>query len=249
MTKAVTKQDSSVSEVRPAWVDEMEPEGLEGLQAQDLRLPLLKQCQALSPQRNRKDASYIPELEEGMFFHQSLLEILGLGPFHVTPVKIIKSRIRWVDPKKIGSGVSCYGVPLTPGTFNMSHNPEGIACQLNNGGACLHADWSDPNRCFLTYDVAVIVHERPTWGPVVMRFKSTGVRTFQDWHMLMKMRNAPIYSQVFTVESVDASTSGNDYKSCKIRNSGWVGETAGAQIKEIYDSLKSRVVTVADDSM
>ena len=67
--------------------------------------------------------------------------------------------------------------------------------------------------------------------------------------MLMKMRNAPIFSQVFTVESVDASASGNEFKAAKIRNSGWVGEAMGGEIKELYDSLKAHTVTVADDNM
>jgi hypothetical protein len=227
----------------PDWVKEGTA-GFEGVTAQDLILPRLQLAQALSPAVRRNDPAYIKGLEEGSFFSNISRENFGPGPFTVTPLLCAKMRILWNDTKKIGSGIKCMGTPCPPSVKNR----EGIACRLNDGNACLHPDLDDDEPCFLIYNFPVILHARAELGPMVLSFRSTGVKVAKTWLSMMRMRGRfPMYAMAFNVEAVDASNTKGQFKQVKIDNAGWTPKELVGSLEKLYTSLADRVILTDQD--
>ncbi len=68
------------------------PAGLENLDRQDMTLPRLGLCQALTPQRSKSDPKFIPGLTEGEFFNTITREIYGTR-VELVPLLFYKTRI------------------------------------------------------------------------------------------------------------------------------------------------------------
>ncbi len=227
----------------PEWVREGTA-GFEGITSQDLILPRLQVAQALSPAVRKNDPAYIKGIEEGDFFSNVSREIFGPGPLTMTPILCAKMRIKWVDAKKMGSGIDCMGVPCNP----TPKNREGIACRLNEGGPCLHADLDDDAPCFLIYNFPVVIHGREELGPMALSFRSTGVKVARNWLSMMRMRGRfPMYAMAFTIEAVDASNAKGQFKQIKVDNAGWTPKELLPLVERTFNSISDRVILTDQD--
>jgi hypothetical protein len=75
----------------------------------EIRLPQLKLCQSMTPQRKRTDPNYIEKLAEGDFFNDASGQIYGTGPLRFVIMKY------WVNyivfkPVEQGGGIECRGI-------------------------------------------------------------------------------------------------------------------------------------------
>lgn len=220
----------------PDWVTEG-TEGFEGLDSKDLVLPRLQICQALSPQRQKDSPKYIQGLEEGDFFNSVTKEVYGPGPHILTPLLCTKSRLKFLG-KSVDSGVDCIGVPCD----KSKENPEGIACRKNMGGPCMHPGLDEPVPCFLVYNFPVLLHAHPQ-SPVVLSFKSTGVRIAKGWLSMMRMRGKyPMYTMAFALTSVSAKNPKGSFMQARLDNAGWTPKDAVQAFASAYEGIKEKVI-------
>jgi hypothetical protein len=199
MTKIV-KRESQAVEKLPDWVTSHST-GFETVNSDDLVMPRISICQAMSPQRQKSNDRYIKGLEEGDLFNTSTGEVYD-RPLRITPVLKQDARIKWEDNKKIGSGIACFGRPAPD-------VPGGVACQLNGGGPCKYPTVGEDDSCTKFYNFPVILHAEPS-QPVVISFKGTGLRVARNWMTQMMMfriggSRVPMYLQQFDLDTVSQS--------------------------------------------
>lgn len=234
---AVQDKQPDAMMARPAFIPTSQ-EGFESMDSQDLILPRLQICQALSPQREEGNPRYIQDLREGDFFNSVTGEIYGPGPFKVTPILLTKSRLKF-NPNREIQGAECIGTPCQ----RSRSNPEGIACRLNDGGPCLNPGF-EKESCKLVYNYPVYIHGLAP-APVVFSFKSMGVKVAKGWNSMMKMRGggAAMYAMVFSVTSVVMKSPKGTFRQAKIENAGWVtDEKLYGAMQDMYNSVKDRVI-------
>jgi hypothetical protein len=87
-------EDLAPVEARPEGLG---VEGLEGIRADEMKLPRLAIAQGLSPQLVPDDANFIPGLVIGQMFNDVTKDVYGTGPVRVIPVLRHVTRIEF-DP-------------------------------------------------------------------------------------------------------------------------------------------------------
>ena len=192
-TTALAKTGSNSLATKPEYVTtpELGPRGFQEMETRDMTLPRLALCQAMSKQRQRGQANYIPGLEEGKFFNTLTSEIYG-DVVHVIPLFFYKSRI-WFKDLDQGGGILCQA-------------PDGKHCQLNHGGACLHQAWGpngEPPDCteFFNYPSLLVRDDGTARELIVLSLKSTGMRAAKPWNAKMRLRGSDMFSGVYKVTS------------------------------------------------
>src|SRR5271154_3374242 len=92
---------------RPEYLAQLGAEitGFENMGQQDMTLPRLGLCQALSPQRKKSDPKFISDLEEGMFFNTITQHVYG-SKLRVAPLLFYRSQI-FFNPIDQGGGIRC----------------------------------------------------------------------------------------------------------------------------------------------
>jgi hypothetical protein len=74
----------------------------------EIRLPQLKVCQSMTPQRKRSDPSYIEGLQEGDLFNDASGQNYGQGPLKFVMLKYWVNYIKF-NPLEQGGGIACRG--------------------------------------------------------------------------------------------------------------------------------------------
>jgi hypothetical protein len=243
------KRGSQELEQLPDWVKLGTNDGLENTTSQDLVLPRLAIVQNTSPEKDKKDPKYITGIEEGDVFNNVTRERYE-RPLRLTPVMFTRMRIKWEEPNKMGSPIECMGRPCPPSAGNQ----EGIACQLNNGGPCLHPGLNDEDPCMLIYNFPVVLHDHPEF-PVVLSMKSTGIKVARNFITIMKImrlkgQSVPPYAQQFEFDTVQQKNAqGTFYNFAFTRVEGWPPESISRLAKSTYESLKNVSFIAHDDNV
>lgn len=233
-TTAVAKRENAELEKLPDWVLE-DDAGREGGTSEDLVLPRLGICQAMSEERKKGNTKYINGLEEGDFFNTVTREIYS-RPLLVTPLMVRHSRILWEDAAKMGSGVKCFGRPA-------QNVDGGIACQLNNGGPCLHPGF-EKESCKLFMNFPVLLHSDPNML-IVVSLKSAGIIIGKQWYTLLKLwrhmgRAVPWYAQQFALDTAAKKfAQGEAFMLTVTRVPGFPPAELGKQARGAFDQLSA----------
>src|SRR4051812_43014212 len=187
-------------------------EGTEQIERQDITLPRLGLCQALTPQKKKSDPNHIVGLEEGMFFNTVTQEIYGQSLFLVT-IRFSKQRIKF-HPMNEGGGIECQSFNGKDGGFLAP------ICEKEDGTpVCEHAKFSENKRptCDKLHNrpAVVVVPSQETVppgifscqlkgdGPLVVSLKSTGLKVSKQWNALVKLTPAPIFARVYELISIE----------------------------------------------
>lgn len=201
--------------------------GTEYMEQQDLTMPRLGLCQALTPQRQKADPKFIQGLEEGQFFNSVTREIYG-EKLLIVPLLFYKQRIRF-DKNKMGS-ILCQALDDKVGIGD----PGGICLK------CPLAQFTNDSKpeCmrFFNYASLIIVNGRVApENMLTFSLKSTGLKIAKDWNSLIRIKNIDMFGGVYEVTSVVAKDDRNSWYAPKIEPAGFVPQEVYSQAKHAYE--------------
>jgi hypothetical protein len=194
-TDALVKAESTAI-ARPAFLDEQPIEGFEGMDNRDTAIARLALAQSMSRAVKKSNSNHIPGLEEGMLYNSLTKTIYGTSVRFI-PLFFFKNRIMFKDLDQ-GGGILCMAA-------------DGIHCQLNHGGACLHGNFG-PNgekpECTEFFNYPALLLETEKKGKldepelIVLSFKSTAMKKAKEWNSRMRMLKSSMFAQVWDVRAI-----------------------------------------------
>src|SRR5271166_3966871 len=151
--------------------------GKEGVGREDILIPRLCIAQALSPQLKKSNEAFIPDLEVGQFFNSITGEIYG-DECKIVPLFFFKQYIQFK--------------PITAGG--------GIVRMYQRGELPPVADLAfvdgQPPVCTEFKNRMALLLKGNSFDPVVISFKSSGLKAAKRWNFLIAEKNLPAYAFV-----------------------------------------------------
>lgn len=222
-------------------------QGMEDVKSDDLLLPRLGLCQALSPQRRKSDPAYIAGLEEGQLFNTVTGEIYGTE-MEIIMLYFFKNRIKYF-PIDEGGGIDCISIN---GTDGGRISPVGCAsCKFSQWGNGFTDDehGNDAPECTL-YHNYMSVNEGV---PLALSYKSTGIKLSKRLLATVRITNLPMYAKKYKISVVEMTAGNNKWFEKKIVPLGYVDELTLAEMKHTFEALKAMNIHIdttgeADDA-
>lgn len=164
----------------------------------EVKLPQLKICQSMSPERKRTDPNYIEGLQDGDLFNSATGQNYGQGPLRFVMLKF------WVNFIKFEEGNT--GNILCRGDANGG-------CELNNGGLCPNAEFKGKEKPTCTKFMNYLVYLLDTNEIVWFSAKSTGLKTMRQFNSSLRAVNGIAdFAKVFTLSTApDKNAAGQEY--------------------------------------
>jgi hypothetical protein len=175
-------------EKTPSWLDQKDQTGLEGITAEDVRLPRLAIAQGLSPQVQRGDSQYIEGLGIGDMFNDLTQEVYGPGPLKFIPVMRNERRLEFT-PRAEGGGIRDFDVPKGDPRLDWTEGPNG--------------ERKPPIATSFTEFVALLVKDDGSTEPIVISLKETNKftkRAATNLTTLIALKQRAIYSSVYSAK-------------------------------------------------
>jgi len=205
------------------------PAGLENLERQDMTLPRLGLCQALSPQRSESDPKYIEGLRDGQYFNTITKEIYG-KQVQLVPLLFYKTRILF-GAMDDGGGLRC-------------QSPDNLVGIGEPGGTCIKCPFAQfgssrggegkGTACNQFFNYAALVVKDGAVSQeqlLVFSLKSSGLKVAKDWNALIRIRNLDIFAGIYELTSVERKNEvGRWYEP--------VINPAGNVSREVYEAAK-----------
>ncbi len=166
-------------------------EGLENVTREDLVLPRLMICQAMSPQRKKTNPNYIAALTDGDLFNSVTGEIYG-SEVQLIPLLFSKSRLYFRDLAS-GGGILCQSFN---GVDGGSLSPTCEACPNSKFDGLGKAP-----VCNLFYNFPSLI--LPSQELIAASFKSTGLKAGKNWLSRMALLKKPAYAGVYQLRVVE----------------------------------------------
>jgi hypothetical protein len=226
---AMTPNANNALTSRPDFIPQSH-EGLDHLTKEDIQIPRLVIAQQMSPEIEEGNAKFIPELRAGIIFNSLTQRMYGKGPLDFAVVRADKPR--WVEfaPRDAGGGV--------------------VDPEVKDG---------DPRTKFWTddegkrrnpiatkfYDFILVLDPEGVQELVALSLKSTGLTVARSLNGLMQMRNAPIYSGIYTATSKSKKNPKGTFHQFDLRPNGWPKSQATFDfLKETYETLRVEEVKI-----
>lgn len=199
---------------------------------EDLLIPRLCVCNSLSPQRNKQHESFIKGLEEGHLFNSLTGQNYG-DDATVIPLFFFKNYIKFKDIKDGGGVLAQYGrreeVPDEELSWN---NPTGKPLTTEFKNRMCMIDTGEGN-----------------WQPIVVSFKSTGMKDAKKWNSLINMIPLPAYARVYKLVSSPRTKNNNSYFGIAVQPAEFVTKEVLDSAKALFDSLQSKGYKVDDSGL
>lgn len=219
-TKEVAKVESAV----PAYFSQslqVEDDGLDEIEAGDIRIPFFKVLQSNSAQLKKQEAEFIKGAEQGDFcLHDSHWS--GEEGIFLVPVKCRMKYIEWQPKEGGGAKFIAAHTAAVMGDAIRSDDPKKKGWFLKNGNEIVKtADWF-----VIVYDKA-----KKQLHQGVMSLKKTGLSAHSDMSTVLKTKRtesgAPAYVNLFRATSIYESNEDNSWYTIKLRRLGFHHECAG----------------------
>lgn len=173
--------------------------GLEEVGRDDVLIPRLCIAQSLSPQLKKNNEAYIEDLEVGDLFNSVTGEIYG-QEVKVVPLFFFKQYIEFRDIKEGGGVIAMYptqqDVPAEKLQFVEGKSP--AVTEFKN-------------------EMCLLVREGKSMEPIVVSFKSTGLKTARKWNSLMRGNNGlPAYSKFYSLEVVSRTKGSQEWEGMNV---------------------------------
>jgi len=213
-------------------------EGFEQMDRQDLILPRVSICQAMTPQRKKTSPNFIDNLADGDLFNTITGEVYG-GTVELIPLLFSKSRIYFRSLGE-GGGILCRSFNAVDGGVL---SPTCAACpnsQFSGDGK--------PPVCNIFYNYpAVILPKREL---AVLSLKSTGLKAARQWNSRMKLLgDKPMYAGVYEVAIVEQTNPKGTFFSPVIRFKRFVSEEEYKFTGAIFETLKGRTIQMHEEGL
>jgi len=231
MTKAKSQAVSTVeqNDQLPAFLqNQTTTRGSEDVGTDDLVIPRLELCQALSPCLKKKDPAYIEGIEEGMLYNNITREIYGPSVV-VCPVIFKKEYLLWRDRKNdVGGFHGAYsGLDDAEAARADLERPENVEAVDTHQHFCLIVNTATGE----TEEIAISM----------ARSKR---KPSKNWNSLIRINGGDRFSRLYVVASVDDSSDQGDYQNLQVSNFGFVTEEIYRKAEELYEAVSAGHVSV-----
>lgn len=218
-----TRGTTALAEV-PEWLRESKDDtaGKENVTKDDLMIPRLCVANALSPERKKGNEKYIQGLEDGQLFNSVTKEIYG-DKVEVVPLFFFRHFIHFK--------------PLDEGG--------GIVAQYNKAEDVPRQDleWHGTDKPVVTEfknRMCAVRAKDGSWMPIVVSFKSTGLKFARQWNSLINLNKKASYSMSYTMVSVHQTKGSQDWYGIAPQGGGkWVSKDVYENAKVLYDNLQA----------
>jgi hypothetical protein len=215
----------------PDYIPTGDMSGMEELGANDLMMPRIGLCQALSPERKKGDPKYIENLQEGDFFNTATNRIYG-PVIRVIPVKFLKSRIKFY-PIDDGGGIDCQSLN---GIDGGHYKPTCAECQFKD-----FVDGEKPSCLEFHNRVSLVI---PEGDVAAVSLKSSAMAMSKQWNAVARMRNAPLFSAVYELKAVTKTQNNNTFFTVVQRLIQNCSEADLRKAKDLYESISTKTIIV-----
>ena len=231
-----------VASERPSFFQAGDEQGTEGIGVNDIKLPRLAIAQGMSPQMQPDKAKYIDNLKLYEMFNDLTGEVFHRGPLQFIPVRRDVRRIQFDENDR--NKVLDLDVPA-----DDSRNPNGD----RNVWRTVDGERKPPLATkFIEYVVLLLFpdqHRAPE--PIVISIKDTNKFNREASTRLdsfIKMRRAPIYAGIYSIESKPETLDNNTFGVPVIKNMGWVNiEALAKYAQEFHNSISGKTIVVERD--
>lgn len=220
-------QVGSYAMEKPSYVPQGEA-GTEHMTKDDLRLPMLKIAQQMSPQINPEDPSFIEGLQSGSFFVDISGKILGKGPHEVVILRADKARYVQFAPGQGGGVLDGNVPPDDPRTkFTVGPNNERIKPIATK---------------FYDFVVAIPPISVELTNYFVMSLKGASLRQAATLNTFMKQSRAPIYCKVYGMTAVATKNQKGTFFIPWFRDLGWLPKDSMDAAGVLFESLRDKSI-------
>ena len=213
----------------PVYLKDMQgSRGSEEVGSNDLIIPRLELCQALSPCLKKNDPAYIDGIEEGMLYNNVTREIYGVKESVVIcPVMFKKEYLLWRDRKDTGGFYGAYS------SFEEAEEkratlerPEKVEAVDTHQQLCL------------------LVKDNGGMEEIAISMARSKRKVSKARNSLIRINGGDRFSRLYTVSSVTDKSGQDEYQNFKITNLGFAPETTYEAGVKLYAAIKAGVVTV-----
>lgn len=255
----VTKTETTAMAAIPDYMrSQTAGQGLEDFGIEDMQTPRLKLLQSTSPEVTNGDQ------KAGELYHTLVEEVLNKDkPLRVIPVFVQKKFFLW-KPMHDGGGILARaedGIHWAPdhGEFAIHPNKgdkETVTWKLASTVKESRLDqWGtydprNPNSApaaVQMYCFVVVFPDFPQLPPAVLTLQRSTTKVAQKWISRMKVAQAPIYGQIFTLEVVKDSVDGQDFRNLKVVPSGFADEKTFRELKNVHENFSSQGLRIKDE--
>lgn len=201
--------------------------GMEGVGQDDILIPRLCIAQeGNSPQLKKTSEFYIPGLEAGQFFNSVTGEIYGES-VNVVPLFFFKNFIEFVPMDQGGGVVKMYEKASQVPVADLA--------------------WVDNNKPKVTEfknRMTLIIREDCPPTPIVVSFKSSGIKTAKKWNQLIDMTNLPAFAKVYELTVKPRQKGQLSWFGMDVKPLEFVPQAFFDNAKKYFDSLQAAGVKV-----
>jgi hypothetical protein len=209
---------------RPAYAGE--GRGSETVGIEDLIIPRIAIVQALSPERKKTDANYIPGAEEGMMFNSVTRELYP-DSLLVVPVFFRKEFFLWKLRKEGGGFRGVFP------SIEMAHDA---------------ANKSEERVEIMdTYQQFVLVHNGVKWQEAVISMSGSNGTVAKKWNSDIKLRECDRFSLMYNLSAVSKTNQKGDFYIFKVEFKGWASKEVYSMGEQSYLAIKGGIRDVSRD--
>lgn len=205
----------------PAPLTSLSLVGTEHITSDDVHMPRLVLAQAMSPQVNKSNPDYVKGLGVGDLFNSVSGQVYGPGPLTFSILVAHPPRAVEFAPLSEGGGVLDPNVSLTDSRLKFGPNGE-------------HP------KATKFYDFVLYLHD--TKEMISMSLARSGIKAAKSLNGLIMMRRSAVYTGLYSVTSVQATSKEGTYMTWRFRNEGDATEAEIAQYADLHGSLKGAVI-------
>lgn len=200
-------------------------DGKDNVGQSDLLVPRLSLAQSMSPQMKRTSESYNPVLKEGQFFNSVTGEIYG-ETVTVIPLHFFRQYIEFTPPpdRKI---VKIYDNGEVPPSQDLAF-----------------VDGQKPVVTEFKNRMSLLLQKDGSVQPVVVSFKSSGLKVAKKWNYLIAEKNLPGYAYTYNLQSVAVPGDKGEYFSVKVTRGDFTPAALYENSKQYFAALQDAGVKI-----
>lgn len=226
----MTDKEMTVSNSKlPSFAHSDKGRGSECVGGEDMLLPRIGIVQSLSPERNKKDPSYINGAEEGMMFNSITRELITSGVLAV-PIYFRKEWILW-KIRKEGGGFK--------GVFQTEVD---AVKERNTMDGTIDVVDTHQQFCLVSVD------KGKTWKEAVISMSKSNASASKAWNSDIRIRCAdsngtPVcdrFATIYAVEAVEKTNEKGTFYVFNVKFVGFVGDQSLYKRAElVYEAIRS----------
>jgi hypothetical protein len=205
--------------------------GIEEMSSKDIRFPILRLLQDMSPQVKKKNEKYIEGAEAGMLLDPDSNTLYsGSEGILVIPCACVKSYMQWIS-RDAGGGL--HGVFSEKEGEQKQKTSESLKSRKNAGEQLSASELEniipDTHELLLHYNYYVFLINKVDniVTPAIISLSKTGTKAAKTWNkeiMFAKQQKRSMQSIVYKVTSASTSNSKGDYFTWKVSTFGKIEE-------------------------